>query len=167
MAEIAYQLYSITFIQSIYRGWRARVMLKRLFLKRFLRIFITFRRKLKKARKSQKCIVHNFRQFMIRKKLFQTIRFCCAIIKIQRLVRKRLLKKRAIIRVQAYKLWNHYKLFGITKVIKKVCPLEKYRYILNSFIGSYIRRKRLQRFISYFNLFYIYIYIHFINIPHH
>ena len=97
MAEIAYELYSITFIQSIYRGWKARKQLKKLFLSRFISIFLFYKRKLKVIRKSKSCIVYNFRQYLIRKKLISLLHSSCAAIKIQRQFRQRIFQKLAII----------------------------------------------------------------------
>lgn len=145
MAIIAYQLYSATYIQSMYRGWKARLLLRQLFLQRFLQIFLSFQFKFKKFRKSQICIARYYRQWIQKRKFFQVIRMCSAAIRIQRIFRKWFLLKRAIIRRIAYKTWSHIHLFGIIKAKRRIQPLERHRYVLNSFLGGYMRRKRMMR----------------------
>jgi hypothetical protein len=145
MALVAYQLYSATYIQSIYRGWKARRTLKKLFLKRFLQIFLIFRQRFKKIRRAQICISRSYRHWVVTKRFLLLIRICCASIRIQRAFRCFFHQRRAIIRIVSYRLWNHIELFAITRVKKVFHPLERHRYVLNAFIGEYMRRKRLLR----------------------
>lgn len=145
MATMAYQLYSATYIQSIYRGWKARLRLKTLVMLRFLGIFLVFRFRFRRIRRAQIRISRCYRHWIRRKKFFRLIQMCSAAIKIQRQFRTWFFARRAIIRVVSHRVWQHVKLFAFTKAKRVIQPFEKYRYVLNSFLGGYVRRRRLIR----------------------
>jgi heme exporter protein D len=145
MALIALQLYSATYLQSVYRGWKAKKILKQLFLKRFLRIFLTFRFKFKKIRKSQIQIARSFRQCLLKRRLYSLIQRCVATIRIQRKFRVWFLCRRAVIRRTSMSVWKHVELFGIVRAQRVLQPLLRHRYVLRNILAQHLRRKRLSR----------------------
>jgi hypothetical protein len=148
MAITAMEKYTITFIQSVWRGHLGRQEFKRHKATRFLWTYLSFRYRWRRDSRASYSIVVAYRKHYLLKKLklfvfpSQTIRI------IQKAYKKRFLRIKAIIRCKAQEIWNHVKLFGICKAKHVLCPYEKARLrVLNLFMRFH-RKIRARRYVN-------------------
>lgn len=83
--------------------------------------------------------------FLVSKRILSYSRRLRAAVRLQRWYHHHWLMRRAVLRVTVVKLWDHVKLFGITRAVKQLVPLERYRYLLNRFLRSFLWKSRLRR----------------------
>jgi hypothetical protein len=145
MAQTALEKYTTTYVQSIWKGYLARKLLKRLLRKRFLCTYLTFRFRWKRRSRASRVIQVVYRKYAIIQKFKQLVHQNMKCNVIQKAYRRRLFQTRAVIRFKAHKVWKHIEIFGMCKARLVLCPYLKEKRIICNFFLRFHRRMRARR----------------------
>mmetsp|Transcript_11071 Transcript_11071/g.18085 ORF Transcript_11071/g.18085 Transcript_11071/m.18085 type:complete len:921 (+) Transcript_11071:175-2937(+) len=145
MAVTALEKYTITFLQSVWRGHVARQFVKKVKAKRFLCLYLTFRIHWRKVSRAASCIVIAYRKYKTLKALSSLVLPSKAARVIQEAYRRRFLRTRGVIRYRAHAVWSHVQLFAICRAKNELCPYYKQRMVVFNLFVRFHRRIRARR----------------------
>jgi hypothetical protein len=145
MAITALEKYTITFLQSVWRGYLARKYAKEFRSRRFLAGFLVFRRNWQKRSRAGRVIVTNCRKYRLLRILTQFVKPSRAARVIQVAYMRRYLRGRGAIRYKAHQVWDHVKLFGMCRARQALSPYHKQRMVVFNLFLRFHQRIRARR----------------------
>lgn len=148
MVYTAQQKFAVPYLQAIVRGYLARRKCAQLRSVRLIGDYYKFRLHFRRFVSKLQIIQRSVIIFLVSKKMAKYARRLRAVTRLQHWYHHHWLLRRAILKRITLNLWNHYRLFGITRAIKKIVPIERHRYVLNRFMKSFIWKSRLRRYLE-------------------
>jgi hypothetical protein len=145
MVLTAQQKFAIPYLQAIFRGFLARQRCVQLRSVRFICDFYRFRLHFRRFLSRVRVVQHAVVVFLIYKKLILYARRYRAAVRLQRWYHHHWLMRRAVLKSRAAEVWGHVRLFGVTRAVRRLVPLERYRSVLYRFMRPFLWKARLRR----------------------